>query len=459
MSPTATLKPKHCQVIIVGGGVAGITLALAFERLEIDYVLFEAHTSLAPSEGASIGLLPNGLRILEQLGVLDEIEQQSVALQRWRHINGDGTLISCTSALGHYPSKIGYGGLFLERQKLLEMMAGHLKNKNAIKTSARITSLAEDKDRVTVVTEDGLTVTADLVIGADGVRSVVRKHINPWGPDDCMTGNFACVYGISSPTPGISEGDCFSVYRQGASILGFTGKGGVVFWFVFEDLGRPWSLSEVPRYSDADVDPVCQSVSHLKIDNGIIFADIYANRTIARKVVLEEGMAKTWHSARAVLVGDAAHKMVPNAAMGANQAMESAVVLVNELRGVLALSSDNSFHSETLHNTLAQYAEQRKSRTIQVQQKAAMVCRAQLCHDGPAEAIVKELPTLTDGDWLFRGFMGLADAPVLDHIPLTSRGLMYQKAVESLRKRAIARQKGGLKISNLDLFGLTEGIY
>lgn len=105
MSPTATREPKHCQVVIAGGGVAGITLALAFERMNIDYVLFEAHTSLAPSEGASIGLLPNGLRILEQLGVLDEIEQQSVALQTWRHIDGDGNLISCTNALGHYPSK------------------------------------------------------------------------------------------------------------------------------------------------------------------------------------------------------------------------------------------------------------------------------------------------------------------------------------------------------------------
>lgn len=124
-----------------------------------------------------------------------------------------------------------------------------------------------------------------------------------------MTANFACVYGISNPTEGIVEGDCFSVYRQGASILGFTGKDGVVFWFVFEDLGRPWPLSEVPRYSEADVHPVCNSVAHLKLDNGIKFADVYANRTVARKVVLEEGMAKTWNSARAVLVGDAAHKV------------------------------------------------------------------------------------------------------------------------------------------------------
>ncbi|KAM0545989.1 hypothetical protein ACHAPJ_011101 [Fusarium lateritium] len=457
MSPIPIPAPKHYQVAIVGGGVAGITLALAFERMGIDFVLFEAHQSLAPSEGASIGLLPNGLRILEQLGVLDEIEQQSVALQNWRHVDGNGQLISRTSALGYYPSKIGYGGLFLERQKLLEIMASHLENKAAVKTSSRIASLVEDKDKITVLTEDCFTVTADLVVGSDGVRSVVRRHISSGGPDDCMSASFACVYGISKPTPGIVEGDCFSVYREEANILGFTGKGGVAFWFVFEDLKRSWPLSEAPRYTEADTDPTCQSVAHLELENGIKFADIYANRTIARKVVLEEGMAKTWHSGRAVLVGDAAHKMVPNAAMGANQAMESAVALVNELREALVSPSSTTWDRDALVAALAQYTERRKSRTTQVKQKAGTVCRAQLCHSGPAEAILKELPTLTDGDWLFRGFMGFADAPVLDDIPLTIRGLKYQEAVDAIRNKAIARQKGEFKATNSALFGLAEG--
>ncbi|KAM5343385.1 hypothetical protein ACJ41O_011922 [Fusarium nematophilum] len=444
MSPSAIPAPKHYQVAIVGGGIAGLTLALAFERMNISFALFEAHESLAPSLGASIGLLPNGLRILEQLGVLHEIEQNSVALQRWRHVDGDGKLIASTNALGYYPSKIGYGGLFLERQKLLEIMSGHLEGKGLIKTSARISSVEEDEEKSSVTTEDGFSVTADLVIGADGVRSVVRNA------------SFACVYGISLPTPGIAEGDCFSVYRQHASILGFTGKGGVVFWFVFEDLGRAYPLSEAPRYDDTDADGVCLSVAHLEINSGIRFQDIYANRTVAKKIVLEEGMTKTWHSDRTVIVGDAAHKMVPNAAMGANQAMESSVILANELRDVLAASADNQFHPEALKSALARYAERRTGRTTEVMQKAGMICRAQLCHSGPPEAVLKELPSLSDGDWLFRGFMGLADAPVLHGIPLTDRGRMYQQAVEALRTKAKARQREGLKLTNSALFGLEE---
>ena len=72
-----------------------------------------------------------------------------------------------------------------------------------------------------------------------------------------MSTHFACVYGISSPTPGIAEGDCFSVYQESESILVLTGKGGVVFWFVFEDLGQSYPLSSAPRYAATDADAVC----------------------------------------------------------------------------------------------------------------------------------------------------------------------------------------------------------
>lgn len=108
---------------------------------------------------------------------------------------------------------------------------------------------------------------------------------------------------------GVLEGDCFSVYREEAAILGFTGKNGIVFWFVFEDLGRTFRLSESPRYTTADADAVCQSVAHLRVSSTVLFGDIYANRTICMKTALEEGIAKAWHTNRTVIVGDAAHKV------------------------------------------------------------------------------------------------------------------------------------------------------
>lgn len=105
MSSTSPQTTSHYQVAIVGGGIAGVTLALAFEKLGIDFILFEAHSSLAPDEGASLGLCPNGLRILDQLGVLGEVEQQTTPLQQWRHFAEDGTLISRVGVQSYFQSR------------------------------------------------------------------------------------------------------------------------------------------------------------------------------------------------------------------------------------------------------------------------------------------------------------------------------------------------------------------
>ena len=63
------------KVIIAGGGIAGLTLANMLEKFDIDYILLESYSSIAPAVGASIGLFPNGLRILDQLGLYEQIEE------------------------------------------------------------------------------------------------------------------------------------------------------------------------------------------------------------------------------------------------------------------------------------------------------------------------------------------------------------------------------------------------
>jgi 2-polyprenyl-6-methoxyphenol hydroxylase-like FAD-dependent oxidoreductase len=66
-----SLKPP--KVIIVGGSIAGLSLALMLEKNNIDFLVLEGYPSIAPQVGASIGVLPNGLRILDQLGCSEEI--------------------------------------------------------------------------------------------------------------------------------------------------------------------------------------------------------------------------------------------------------------------------------------------------------------------------------------------------------------------------------------------------
>lgn len=85
------------KIIVVGGGIAGLTLASMLEKFDIEYVLLEAHDKIAPPVGASIGLMPNGLFILDQLGCYDAVRAVSQARENdWHHIRAsDGKPLIC----------------------------------------------------------------------------------------------------------------------------------------------------------------------------------------------------------------------------------------------------------------------------------------------------------------------------------------------------------------------------
>ena len=90
-------------VVIVGGGIAGLFLANALEQQEISYVLLESGKDIAPQLGASIGLLPHGFRLLDQIGVLSELENYEHGHRAWEHRDGNtGELLSTLRALAFY---------------------------------------------------------------------------------------------------------------------------------------------------------------------------------------------------------------------------------------------------------------------------------------------------------------------------------------------------------------------
>lgn len=70
-----TMAKKPFTVLIAGGGIAGLTLANMLERIGVDYLILEAYREMAPQVGASIGILPNGCRVLDQIGLYDEIRK------------------------------------------------------------------------------------------------------------------------------------------------------------------------------------------------------------------------------------------------------------------------------------------------------------------------------------------------------------------------------------------------
>jgi 2-polyprenyl-6-methoxyphenol hydroxylase-like FAD-dependent oxidoreductase len=82
------------KVLIVGGSVAGLTLALILERYNIDYMLLEKHDTIAPPLGAGIGLQAHGLRIMEQLGIYEKLASLGMPLNKLKTFAPGGRLLS-----------------------------------------------------------------------------------------------------------------------------------------------------------------------------------------------------------------------------------------------------------------------------------------------------------------------------------------------------------------------------
>lgn len=100
MAPKMADK-KPFKIVIIGGSVAGLTLANMLELNNIDFILLEAYPKIAPQVGASIGLLPHGNRILDQLGVFKTIQSKAPEVDRFNFRNSKGVTIAGHTGMKH----------------------------------------------------------------------------------------------------------------------------------------------------------------------------------------------------------------------------------------------------------------------------------------------------------------------------------------------------------------------
>jgi 2-polyprenyl-6-methoxyphenol hydroxylase-like FAD-dependent oxidoreductase len=167
------------RVLIAGGGVAGLTLANMLERAGIDYNLLEAHGAIAPPVGASIGLFPNGLRVLDQLGVYETIRTA------WGHHpmsncvrTPTGEVVYSSPAMGdHLERRHGYGFIFIDRQRLLQILYDNLRQKDRVRLNTRVVDVEMTDTEVRVTTSGKEQIVGHVLVGADGIHSRVRSEM------------------------------------------------------------------------------------------------------------------------------------------------------------------------------------------------------------------------------------------------------------------------------------------
>jgi salicylate hydroxylase len=355
------------RVAIVGAGIGGLTLAIALREHGIHAEVFEAAPELR-EVGAAVAIAANGSRLLDRLGVLTELSGSStlpteLVYRHWR----DGRRLAGHPIGPRYAEEFGAGLHMLHRvdfQRALAKVWG-----SEIRLGSRLVGLDSGEHDVLLRFADGSAASAEVVIGADGVHSMVRGWLTGKASDAVYSGSsgFRGLVPVER-LPSMMGTDTVQFWLgPGAHVLHYPIAGGEVVNFlavVDEPATWPaeaWVTETVPGEQLASFEGWHPAVTEM----------IAATDLAQRWGLFALPPLAQWSRGRVTLLGDAAHAMLPHHGQGANQTIEDAVTLADLLA------------TEDIPVAFDRYEKLRRTRTRQVQRSSWDTSALLHLPDGP----------------------------------------------------------------------------
>jgi salicylate hydroxylase len=310
------------KILIAGGGIGGIALALAVRQRGIEAHLFEQAKAFS-QVGAGIQLSANATRVLRTLGLGDALARVAVYPEgRDYRAWDDGDRLYWTPLGGRAESHFGAPYYHAHRADLLDVLLGGLGD-TGFRLNAHVDHFEQNADGVTVTLADGTTVTGDVLVGADGIHSTVRAQL--FGRElPRYTGNVAWRGLV--PAERVAHLDLGRVtgvwMGPNRSIVQYYVSAGRTFnWIGI-------SRSEQPaRESWLAEGRIEDALAEYSGWHETIRTIIAATPQVLRQALYDREPLPDWRVGRVVLLGDAAHPMMPFYAQGAAQSIEDAYVL------------------------------------------------------------------------------------------------------------------------------------
>ena len=344
------------RVAIVGGGIGGMFAAKALLERGIDVVVYEQASQIGEI-GAGVQLTPNSLKLLERVGLLPEITRLGVPeAEASSYYRMDGTLVApvvTTDSSGQY------GVYGIHRADLLSVLAEALPV-GIIRVGHSCVALEQDESGARLTFANGDTGEADIVIGADGIHSVLQGYVSE--PSKPVDSGMVAYRGLipaeklqSWPT------DTFQLWMGDRKhFLVFPVRGGTLINYVGfvpsdEHAEESWSALGDPAVLASEFagwDPRIEELL-TKVETTFWWG-LYDREPLT-----------VWTKNRLTLLGDAAHPMLPHLGQGANQSIEDGAALALLLTGA---------DRESAPQALAAYEELRRERTTAVQTGARANC-------------------------------------------------------------------------------------
>ncbi len=309
------------RVLVIGSGIAGLSAAIALRKVGIDVTVYERAPELR-EVGAGISLWANAFRALDAIGAGDSVRKVSLKLARseLRAGNGHKVLMGFAAAELERQSGLPEVVRMVHRADLVTALSSHLPP-GVARYGYECVGVELREASAAVRFGNGHSDTADVVIGADGIRSAVRAVV--LGSDEPRYSGYTCWRGICPRPAGVEAGYVGEWWGRGQRLGITTLPDDRVYWFATKnsspDLREPDERAHLQHLFAGWADPA-----------PVIFATTPTDR-IFRNDIIDRPPAQPWSKGRAGLVGDAAHSTTPNLGQGGCIAIEDAVALARHL--------------------------------------------------------------------------------------------------------------------------------
>ena len=310
------------RIAIIGGGIGGLAAALALEQRGLEAIVCEQSPALSEI-GAGLNLTPNAVKALRALGVENEVDavasgSEFLNIRSWK----SGRYIS-RMRRGDFRQKFGAPNLSVHRADLLGVLSGALKS-TVIRVGTRCVSVeVRDRDAVAHFA-DGSAVEADIVVGADGIHSVVRNSL--FGADSPRFTGCICWRGMApagAVPPEINIQDGALWMGPHGHVVHYPVRRGELLNIVAHFDSEAWTEESWTRECDAS-----EPMSTYAEWNSELTRLYPCSERWYKWALYDRDPLERWSRGRATLLGDSAHAMLPYLGQGAAMAIEDAYALV-----------------------------------------------------------------------------------------------------------------------------------
>jgi len=310
------------RVAIIGGGIAGLAAALALHRRGVEVTVYEQAGALSEI-GAGVQMTPNAMNALRLLGLEESamavaFEPASQILRSWR----SGRVIYRTPIRGVFRERFGAPLCSFHRADLLSVLAAPLRDR-AIRLDARCVAIEPGEASAAAYFADGRTIEADIVVGADGIHSLVRTSL--FGADSPRFTGCMCWRGLVPAEripPGLIEPSSLNwMGPHGHVVHYYVRRGEMVNFVAIHDTDQ-WTEESWIREADRDELMATYAGWNEKLLRLFECSDRYFKWGLFDREPLPR-----WTKGRVTLLGDSAHAMLPFLAQGAAMGIEDACTL------------------------------------------------------------------------------------------------------------------------------------